>query len=178
MADYESELLNPKALASDAEQVVPDKNGYYSIHLTTPEGLEDWVTNHIADHNIIYVSIATNSLYRRLTRQELRHKSPATFFRRLGAVLGYRPPPGSLVGKANQRNYRFTNNDTQSIIAWINENLAISWFVDKMPSQTVERDLIGKLRLMTNIAGNPAPLPGLSELRSEFRAIACAEQRS
>ncbi len=38
---------------------------------------------------------------------ELRARGHGTFFRSLGAVLGYLPPKGSLKGKSNQNNYTF-----------------------------------------------------------------------
>lgn len=56
-------------------------------------------------------------------KQELRHCGHGTFFRSLGAILGFLPSAGSLVGKKNQNNFRFSPADTASIVAWINSHL-------------------------------------------------------
>ena len=44
-----------------------------------------------------------------------------------GAVLGFLPPFGSLIGKNNQNNYKFSDEDKMKIIDWINSNLVVSW---------------------------------------------------
>ena len=59
--------------------------------------------------------------------QELFAKGHGTFFRSLGALLGHRPEKGSLVGKKNQKNYRFPKRDEQKIAKWIIDNLAVNW---------------------------------------------------
>ena len=52
----------------------------------------------VRDMILIYLGKAGNNLRKRLGEKELCHKRSATFFRSLGAVLGYRPPTGSLTG--------------------------------------------------------------------------------
>ena len=51
----------------------------------------------ITEHNIIYIGIASQSLRKRLN-QELRAKGHGTFFRSIGAVLGYSPREGFFSG--------------------------------------------------------------------------------
>ena len=174
----ESELLQPKASAWEAEDAVPSQEGYYSILLKNPHTVDNDIGKYVGSHNIIYLGIATDSLHTRLTRQALRHKSPATFFRSIGAVLGYRPLCGSLAGRANQHNYKFSSEDTKKIIDWINRHLQISWVAVEQPLASVKKNLIRRLQPILNSTGNPSPLPGLAELRRECRAIACLEPKS
>lgn len=171
----ESELLVPKASAADAEGVVPSSSGYYAIFIADNALLPSWMLNRIDSNGILYIGIATRSLLTRLCRQELRHKSPATFFRGLGAVLGFSPPMGSLRNKKNQKNYRFSETDTAEIIQWINSNLAISWVCSDTPERSVEKKLIGMHVPPMNTANNPNSLPQLSTLRAKCREVACRE---
>ena len=73
-------------------------------------------------HDILYIGIASENLYNRFLNQELRAKGHGTFFRSMGAVLGYKPPKGSLIEKRNKKNYKFSKTDELKIIGWINEN--------------------------------------------------------
>ena len=101
MNSAESELVKIKGSASKAEILVPDAPGFYAIHLNRKDSLDIFLNDN-AETSIIYLGIATTSLKKRLMEQELRHLKPATFFRSLGAVLGYRPEPGSLKYKKNK----------------------------------------------------------------------------
>jgi hypothetical protein len=76
---------------------------------------------------LLYIGQAKDSLRKRLVEQELQHRSAATFFRNLGALLGFRPTPGALVDMGNQNNYRFSKSDTAEIVAWITSHLRVSW---------------------------------------------------
>lgn len=55
-------------------------------------------------------------LFNRLFEHALRHQNPSTFFRAIGAILGCRPVPGSLAGIKNQKNYKFSTNDTAEVV--------------------------------------------------------------
>ncbi|KAM9863000.1 hypothetical protein ACI1US_01141 [Leucobacter sp. BZR 635] len=91
-------------------------------------------------------------------------------------MLGYRPIPGSLIGKGNQRNYRFSPADEATLIAWINEHLSINWVELAAEDQSaIEAGLIRELRPILNLAGNPAGSPELSRLRAECVRIGLAE---
>ena len=74
------------------------------------------------NHNILYIGLASKSLNKRMLKQELRSKGHGTFFRSMGAVLGFRPDKGSLQHK-NKRNYKFNDENKIQIIQWINDNL-------------------------------------------------------
>lgn len=173
--DIETELLVPKVPASLAESKVPARSGYYAIFIKDRTLLPDWLTEGLDSRGILYIGIATRSLATRLCRQELRHRSPATFFRGLGAVLGFRPPAGSLLGKKNQRNYKFSDDDTDQIVQWIDTNLEISWVVSDTPSREIERQLVGRYFPPMNKVHNPRALSELTDLRSVCREIACRQ---
>ena len=123
---------------------------------------------------LVYVGKAGDDLYGRLIEQDLRHRRPSTFFRGLGAVLGYRPPAGSLRGKKNQSNYKFSATDTQSIIDWIDTHLSVNCVVlaAGTPEQH-EPKIIRELTPLLNSKHNPKALRQLAELREECRRIAC-----
>src|SRR5689334_19554692 len=87
-----------------AEKVVDDRPGLYAIFVDHPSSLPEPFASQLTTRNsrLLYVGRARDSLLVRLISQELRHKRAATFFRGMGAILGFRPQAGSLRGKANQ----------------------------------------------------------------------------
>ncbi len=173
--DIEIELLTPKVPASVAESEVPASSGYYAIFTKNRASLPSWLANRIDSRGILYIGIASRSLATRLCRQELRHRSPATFFRGLGAALGYRPPIGSLRDKKNQRNYKFSEDDTAEIVRWIDSNLEISWVVSDSPDREIEKRLVRRHIPPMNTVHNPQSLYELADLRAECREIACRQ---
>jgi hypothetical protein len=88
---------------------VPYAPGLYCIRLKKGAKLPEPFGSTLAKrgHNILYIGIATASLNHRFWGQELHAKGHGTFFRSMGAVLGYRPEKGLLIEKKNQRNYTF-----------------------------------------------------------------------
>ena len=160
--------------AARAESEVPTGPGYYSICIDSADSLippfDDllrWRKTHL-----IYIGIATVNLYYRLVQEDLRHKRPSTFFRGIGAVLHYRPIAGSLVGKKNQRNYRFERQDTEAIIEWINTHLSIRWTEANPVSKKTEVFVISQCRPLLNTKDNPEPVHELATLRRECERIA------
>jgi hypothetical protein len=123
-------------------------------------------------HNIIYIGIATESLKKRFLNQELRANGHGTFFRSIGAVLGHRPPKGSLLTKKNKRNYKFSETDEQKIITWMNDNFKVNWVECDGDFEEIETQLIIKHRPLINLAKNPDALQLLSDLRKECVQIA------
>lgn len=156
------------------EQDIPDHPGLYCIRLKNPGALDTVFSNVLADrnHNIIYIGIASKSLQKRLLVQELRGKGYGTFFRSLGAVLGYCPEAGSLIGKTNQNNYKFSTDDEQMIIKWIDEHLIINWVAANENLNTIEDQLIKKHLPLLNITGNPGAFNNVRVLRDKCKAIA------
>lgn len=90
-ADPEAIIHGPMCPAYFAEQVLPGEPGYYAIYLDSAASLPDLKLVLDSEPKLLYVGIATQSLQDRLVAQDLRHRNPASFFRSLGAILGYRP---------------------------------------------------------------------------------------
>lgn len=168
-SQLEKTFMNEKNFKSvdSIDSLVPHNSGLYCIRITDINKLPKPFNTFLADrqHNIIYIGIATESLNRRFLNQELRANGHGTFFRSIGAVLGHRPPKGSLVTKANKRNYKFSSLDEQKIIKWINDNLKVNWIEFSGDFETLETKLINKHRPLINLAKNPSALKELSDLR-------------
>lgn len=170
----EALLAADPCTAASADRLVPRSPGYYAIFVDDPDALGQSFGGllRLRQTPLIYVGIATGSLRKRLVEQDLRHRNPSTFFRGLGAVLGYRPLDGSLAGMKNKNNYRFSAPDTRAIIMWIDEHLSVSWIVASPAEKDVERAAIGWLRPLLNTDGNPDVPAELGRLREECRRIA------
>jgi len=160
--------------ANSIDKMVPDKPGLYCVKIKDIKKLPAPFSSELKErnHNIVYIGIATQSLNVRMLNQELRANGHGTFFRSLGAVLGHRPPQGSLIEKKNKRNYKFNSSDERKIIKWINENLKINWVEYNRDFETIEGSLISTYKPILNISKNPNSIPRLSELRKECVEIA------
>jgi len=171
-----SALMNNKNFksADDIDDFIPNKQGIYCIRINDTNALPSPFKEIIKkrNHNIIYIGVASQSLKKRLLDQELRAKGHGTFFRSIGAVLGYRPPEGSLKGRANKKNYTFSSSDEDKIIIWINKNLLVNWIECSGKIEDLETNLIRKYKPLLNLAKNPMALDELSELRAECVRIA------
>jgi len=144
---------------------IPDIPGLYCIKLR--EGIAPLPTKYgkIREDGIIYIGKASASLRKRLWDQELNHKSAATFFRSMGAILGYLPPKGSLFGKET-RNYKFSEQDTDAIRLWMRESLLVNIIALSSNQQDrVEEALIAKYRPLVNIEHNPSASEELKAAR-------------
>lgn len=151
-----------------AEHLVPDMPGIYVIRVKSPSSILDVFQKELKtrNHNLLYIGIASQSLKKRFLGQELQAKGHGTFFRSIGAVLGYKPPKGSLVGKSNQRNYKFSKSDEAKIIKWLDENLLINWLPFEGDSSEAEAWLIKKYKPILNIAKNPFKMQEMQALRA------------
>lgn len=158
---------------SQASHQLPDSPGLYAIRIAKPGNLKASLRKELGNrgHNIMYIGIASQSLKKRLG-QELWAKGHGTFFRSLGAVLGYLPPKSSLVGKGNQNNYKFSPKDEGKIIKWIEENLTINWLTLSDNWNIEEDKLIKKYFPMLNIQGNPGALREVVDARNKCKVIA------
>jgi hypothetical protein len=178
--ELKSDLASPLARmgVKTAEQLVPDVSGIYAVFVDDARALPRFLSGRLLDgsQRPLYVGQAPVSLRLRLIEQDLRHRKPSTFFRGLGAVLGYRPPPGSLRGKKNQRNYKFSPGDTMRICGWCEDHLLVSWRT--IPAQDldkVEQALIAEWKPPLNTVHNPEPVAELAQLRKVCRIIAGGE---
>lgn len=160
--------------AADVNCLIPQSAGIYCIKITDENKLPHTFSNEIKQrgHNIIYIGIASQNLLKRLLYQELRANGHGTFFRSIGAVLGFKPPIGSLRGRTNIKNYKFSKEDNIKIINWINQNLMVSWVEYNENISIIEENLINKYTPLLNIKHNPLALKLLSDLRAECVIIA------
>lgn len=172
----EQTLMNERNFKSAVtiDSLVPNQPGLYCIRIIDTNKLPKQFNKHLLErnHNIIYIGIASQSLLKRFLNQELRAKGHGTFFRSIGAVLGFKPENGSLQAKANKRNYKFKPNDEKQIINWINDNLKVNWVAFNGDFETVETNIIKKYLPLLNLAKNPMALKELSDLRAECVKIA------
>ena len=172
----EKQLLNNSLFrkASEIDLFVPSMPGLYCIRINDPVKLPKTFSSELnkRGHNIIYIGQASQSLKTRFLNQELRAKGHGTFFRSIGAVLGYMPLKGSLINKKNKRNYKFTPSDEAKIILWINDNLLINWIEHNNNISMVESDLIFKYNPLLNLDGNPLAMDELRILRRECVRVA------
>jgi hypothetical protein len=91
----EKVLINEKNFkdVSQVDTKVPDEPGLYCIRITNIFNLpvEFATVLESRQHNILYFGVASQSLKRRMLHQELRAIGHGTFFRSIGAVLGFKP---------------------------------------------------------------------------------------
>jgi hypothetical protein len=169
-------VFGPKCTAVAALSRVPTSSGYYAIFIDDGGALPSPYGELLRQRatSLIYVGIATVSLHVRLVEQDLQHRRASTFFRGIGSILGYRPPPGSLLGKRNQNNYNFSAADTTEIINWINGHLSVNWAEADPALKRTEESLIRAYRPFLNTKHNPDPVSQLATLRDECRRLARA----
>jgi hypothetical protein len=144
------EHLGSPAMAykvSTALKELPDAPGLYSIFIDAPASLPEPFRSILAHRKtrLLYVGGASESLERRLTDHELRHKRPAAFFLAIGVILGYRPARG-----------RFSATDTAEIIKWIDKHLRVEWAQYDAPDiRPLEPRVIKALCPLLNTTHNP-----------------------
>lgn len=161
--------------AASIDTLVPSAPGLYAIRVRTVSALPEPFSTHALSRgsDLVYIGEAIGqTLRKRFLGNELRGKGHGTFFRSLGAVLGYRPVAGSLHGKVRQQNYRFGRTDTAKIVEWIDANLLVSWLALDDGIHSAEVALIAEHTPLLNLRGNPRAITDLAELRISCRAIA------
>lgn len=153
---------------------IPDLPGIYVIKIRDIKKLPQVFRKVLQErkHNIMYIGISTNSLRDRFWGNELHAKGHGTFFRSLGAVLGYLPEAGSLKERKNKRNYKFSKHDSAEIIGWIEDNLEVNFVAHSDNLEEMERSLIAQNLPLLNLDKNPAKLDELVRLRRRCEAVA------
>lgn len=168
--------MNEKNFKSAAiiDKLLPNHSGLYCIRINDINALPKAFNSvlKVRKHNIVYLGIASQSLSKRFLNQELRAKGHGTFFRSIGAILGYRPALGSLKNKANKKNYTFNHRDETKIIEWINKNLLVNWITFEGEFEAFETELIQRYFPLVNIAKNPVALQSIKDVRAECVRIA------
>lgn len=163
--------------AREAELYVPKReHGLYAIFVDDLSNLPQPFRKYLEkrDSLMVYVGKASDqSLYERLVSQDLHHKSPSTLFRGLGSVLGYLPVEGSLREKKNQNNYKFSAEDTSSIVAWVDTHLSVRWVtMSADDAKWYEVFVIDMFRPPLNTRHNKDAISELAVLREKSRARA------
>lgn len=163
----ENYKFNFKNLSEVKVNDIPDEAGIYAFRLIDENSLPAPFNQIISskENNFFYIGQASKSILERMYHQELNGKKHGTFFRSLGAVLGFLPPKGSLINR-DTRNYKFSKEDSEKIIKWISENLEIAYFLCNENIDNIESELIANYKPLLNIKGNPDALPELSKLRN------------
>ena len=156
---------------NDGERV-PDVPGIYCIKLRKGVPLPAKF-GKVREDGIIYIGQASKSLKERLWEEELNHKRPATFFRSIGAMLGYLPPKGSLAGKRNTSNYKFSEEDTEAIRKWMRQSLLVN-FIALEPAMIDDTEiaLIKKYCPLANLEHNPVRNDELKAARNKCKEYA------
>lgn len=171
------DVKNQKSVG-EIDHLVPHEPGMYCVRIKKVSALPPPFNRILKErgHDIIYIGIASQSIHRRMLGQELRARGHGTFFRSMGALLGYTPPPGSLIGKRNQRNYRFSEADNARVIDWMNRHFTVHWETMESGWNELETVLIDQHRPLVNISKNPSALSELSQLRKRCVDVACGRQ--
>jgi hypothetical protein len=162
--------------ARDAQNVVPASPGLYAIFVDGARSLPALFHAYLLARQtrLIYVGRGDN-LRRRWVGDDLRHTGPSTFFRGMGAALGFTPPRGSLSGRRNQHNYRFGDQDTKDIIDWMDAHLFVRWqTLGTDALQVWESRAVRAYHPLFDTSGNPEALQELADLRKHCRDIARA----
>lgn len=165
---------NFKSIINLTDKDIPNIPGIYAIRIKNSDTLPNEFRNELKrrHESLLYIGKATTSLRKRLWEEELHTQRPATFFRSIGAILGFLPPKGSLRDRQNQSNYRFSPADNAKIIHWIEENLLVNFVVCNNAIEDIERSIINETTPLINIQNNPNPFNRLIELREKCRDIA------
>lgn len=159
------------------DELAPRVAGLYAIRLADPSALPEELAAILRKrgNRLLYIGQASTTIAERLA-QELRARGHGTFFRSLGAILGYLPPPASLRGLSNQTNYRFTRPDEQAIIAWLDRHAEVGWLYPVLDLAAAEQALIAGLGPLLNIQKTPAAVTEVIAAREKCRTVARGDQ--
>lgn len=157
----------------DLEKINLNFKGLYSLRVVDTTVLPQLFKNELInnDTDVIYIGKGERTLLKRLA-EDCRAKGHSTFFRGIGALLGFRPPKGSLVGKSNQNNYKFNERDKDEIIKWMNDNLEFNFIRLDNDCTKTEKALIKKYCPILNTTHNSKKSKILALVREECRSIA------
>lgn len=154
------------------EYDIPMASGMYAIMVDNVNALPNTFADELRkrNHRLLYIGITNSTLRERLWSQELHAKRPATFFRSIGALLGFEPRRGSM--KDNTRNYKFTAEDNQKIVNWMSRHLMVSFVTESEDIENKESRMIAAYKPIINISKNPYKMTELEMLRKKCQNIA------
>lgn len=169
-------LINEKNFKSidECEQDIPEAPGLYAVRIKDIKTLDAVFSNVLSErnHTIMYIGSASKNLRKCFFEEELRALGHGTFFRTMGAILGYLPEHGSLIGMSNQKNYKFSPENEQEIIQWIEDHLIFNWIATDTDLKDLESKLIKEHMPLLNIAGNPGVINNVRMLRNKCKKVA------
>jgi hypothetical protein len=164
-----------RATKTTSNSTVCDTPGIYAVFVRDINKVGTILKEALTSRNtnLLYIGKA-DSLYTRLICQDLRHESPASFFRGIGAVLGYVPEYESMKNYKRKNNYKFSKEDTVEICRWIDDNLVFDYVLIDDGSSILkkEKDLIREYKPLMNHTHNPEKWKFLIEVREKCRRIA------
>lgn len=160
-----------KRVSDLSKEDIPISTGFYAITVDNENCLPETFSDELKErnHKLLYIGITEKSLRTRLWESELHCKKPATFFRSIGAILGFTPEPYSL--GSNGKNYVFSTNDHMLIEQWMSEHLLVNFISFSTNLEVVEKQLIAKYKPIINVKDNPYKMPELVELRKKCITI-------
>lgn len=161
-------FISVKLLSGES---IPTTTGVYAITIDNENSLPEPFSTELKrrNHKLLYIGISTDNLRTRLWDSELHCNKPATFFRSIGAILGYTPNPGSL--PPNSRNYKFSKDDQMLIEQWIEEHLLVNFISFSSNLIDIEKQLIVNYKPILNLRDNPYKIHELEILRNRCVTI-------
>jgi hypothetical protein len=120
---------------------------------------------------LIYIGKGERTIYERI-QEECYGIGNGTFFRGIGALLTFKPIQGSLIDKINKKNYRFSPQDRDKIVEWINSNLDLNFVELDNEIGSIEQKLIKIYCPILNTVHNPKKSKTLASLRKACREYA------
>ena len=153
---------------TEIENIKLDYSGLYALRVRDISSLPITINNPI-------IYIGKGKVLSKRLEEECRGKRNGTFFRGIGALLNFKPPKGSLLGKSNLYNYKFSKEDCDKIVNWMNENLVFSYVKLGKNITTEEKKLIMSNCPILNTIHNPFKSENLAKLRYECRLIALSK---
>jgi hypothetical protein len=160
--------LEQALLVSQAEHSLPVRPGKYAFFCENLNDLPPLFLREAKSRpfpQLLYIGKADVSLKQRVWFEECQHRRPGTFFRSVGAMLGYCSPDGG-------KNYRFAADDQARLIRWIANKLRVAWSVEAVDGSHAasERNLIARYAPLLNLQNNPKKFDELERLRAKCRA--------
>lgn len=150
---------------------IPTSAGLYAITIDDENILPYTFSTELKrrNHKLLYIGISKDNLRTRLWKSELHCHKPATFFRSIGAILGFTPVAGSL--QSSSRNYKFSKEDQLLIEQWMADHLLVNFIPYNSNIEDIEKQLIVNYKPIINLRDNPYKIHELEILRNKCVTI-------
>ena len=172
------------------DNINPDfDQGIYGISIDDPKSFEEFavllehqfIYNHINDYplrkNLIYIGETSDTISKRLFKDELggyyikgkeKKSHRATFYRKLGSVLGFKSfnPSNDELTESQKSNFVFSLPDNDMVRKWIIEHLRIKYFKVNEGVTDLQNKLIRKFRPAFNGTHNRPKCIAITDLHT------------